>query len=139
MNAIDTNIVVYAFDKKEPFKQAKADQLLRQLAAAPAPTILFWQVAVESVQQLRRWKNQGDVTEAEFDQHVQSARTAFPVVFPTLRVLDFALELAKCYSLSHWDSMILGACKDAGVTLLFTEDMGSPTIIDQIQLVNPLI
>jgi predicted nucleic acid-binding protein len=35
--------------------------------------------------------------------------------------------------------MILGACKDAGVTTLYTEDMGAPTIIDGIKLVNPLI
>lgn len=35
--------------------------------------------------------------------------------------------------------MILGACKDAGVSTLYTEDMGSPAIYDGIQLVNPLL
>ena len=75
----------------------------------------------------------------EFDKHVQTIRSSFPVVFPTIGVLDHALDLAKHYSLSHWDSMILGACKEVGVTTLYTEDMGAPTIIDGIQLVNPLV
>lgn len=42
------------------------------------------------------------------------------------------LKQAKAhqYSLSHWDSMILGACKEAAVATLYTEDMGAPRIID---------
>jgi predicted nucleic acid-binding protein len=35
--------------------------------------------------------------------------------------------------------MILGACKEAGVTTLYTEDMGAPTAYDGIQLLNPFI
>ena len=138
MNGVDTNILVYSVDKKEPVKQPKADQLIRQLLVHGG-TVVPWQVLVESIQQLRRWKDRGDLTAAEFDQQVQEFRAVFPVVFPTIRVLDYALDLAKHYSLSHWDSMILGACKEAGVTTLYTEDMGAPTIIDGIQLMNPLV
>jgi predicted nucleic acid-binding protein len=35
--------------------------------------------------------------------------------------------------------MLLGACLEAGVTTLYTEDMGSPRQIDSIRLVNPLV
>ena len=139
MNAVDTNVFVYMFDKKEPAKQAKANAVFHRLNAQGAPAILVWQVLVESVQQFRRWLNLGDITEVEFDQHVMSVRSAFPVVFPSIRILDNALDLAKRYSLSNWDSMILGACKDAGVTTLYTEDMGAPTVIDGIQLLNPFV
>lgn len=139
MNAVDTNVLLYVFDVREPGKQMKAEQLVQRLGTGVEPTVLFWQVLAELVQQLRRWQNLGILTEAGFDQNVQSARTAFPLVFPTIGVLDHALDLAKRYSLSHWDSMILGACKEAGVTTLYTEDMGAPTNIDGIQLLNPLI
>ena len=138
MNAVDTNILVYSVDKKELVKQPKADQLIRQLLVHGG-TIVPWQVLIESVQQLRRWNDRGDLTAAEFDQQVQEFRDVFPVVFPTIGVLDHALDLAKRYSLSHWDSMILGACKEAGATTLYTEDMRAPTNIDGIQLVNPLV
>ena len=115
MNAVDTNILLYSVDKTEPVKQPKAAALLHQLIAGGA-SVLFWQVLAESVQQLRRWQDQGGLTEAEFDQQVQDFCAVLPLVFPTIGVLGHALDLAKRYSLSHWDSMILGACKDAGVT-----------------------
>lgn len=139
MNAIDTNILLYSIDKREPVKQGKAGALLQSLAASTGSTVLPWQALAESVNQLRRWQDSGFLTQPEFDQHSQSWRSMFPIAFPTIGVLDHALDLAKRYSLSHWDSMILGACKEAGVTTLYTEDMGSPTTIDGIQLVNPLI
>jgi predicted nucleic acid-binding protein len=139
MNAVDTNILIYSIDRKEPVKQAKAQQLLRQIVAANDPTILLWQVLGEAVQQLRRWKHQGELTDAEFANHVRVFRGLFPLRMPTARTLDHALDLADRYTLSHWDSMILGACNDAGVTAFYTEDMGSPRIIDSLQLVNPLV
>jgi predicted nucleic acid-binding protein len=61
------------------------------------------------------------------------------LILPTLPVLDRALDLVTRYSLSHWDSMILGACQVAAITALFTEDIGAPRIIDGFQLINPFI
>ena len=58
---------------------------------------------------------------------------------PSLAVMVEALDLSGRYSLSHWDSMILGACKVAKITTLFTEDMGAPRSIDGIQLIDPFI
>jgi predicted nucleic acid-binding protein len=139
MNAVDTNIYLYSLDDNEPIKKRKAQQLFQQLLAGSQSTYLLWQVLAESVNQLRRWKDLGKLTESEFAAHVQLFRTKFPLVMPTPGVLDHALDLAKRHSLSHWDSMILGACKEAGVTTLYAEDMGAPTVIDSIQLVNPLL
>lgn len=66
-------------------------------------------------------------------------RRLFPVVMPTVAVLDRALALSARYSLAHWDSMLLGACLEANVTTLFTEDMGSPCDYDGLQLLDPFI
>ncbi len=56
---------------------------------------------------------------------------------PTPEAFGAAIDLSERFGLSHWDSMILGACRDAGVICLFTEDMGAPRTIDGIELVNP--
>lgn len=138
MNAVDTNVLLYSLDHRDPVKKAKAQLLLHQLLTTPQATFLLWQVLCELINQLRRWKDIGMITDAEFDQHVQTFRGKFTLVLPTAPVVDHALDLAKRYSLSHWDSMILGACKDAGVATLYTEDMNSPRTIDGM-LVNPLI
>ncbi len=137
MNAVDTNILLYSIDRNEPVKQLKAQQLLNHLRASPPPTLLLWQVVGELVGQLRRWRDQGKLTNAEYSQHRQILRNIFPIVFPTIPALDRAIDLADRFSLSHWDSMLLGACQDARLTTLYTEDMGAPTTIDGIQLINP--
>ena len=139
MNAIDTNVLLYSIDRNEPTKQLKAQQLLSQLHAGVEPTLLLWQVLGELAQQLRRWRDQGKLTPAEFEQHIQAFRHLFPLVIPTAETFDGAMDLAERFSLSHWDSMVLGACQSAGVTRLFTEDMGTPRQIDQIELINPFV
>lgn len=139
MNAVDTNVFVYALDRTELVKQGKAQALLQRLASSPTPTYLLWQVLGELVRKLRQWKDAGTLTPQEFDGHIRSARAMFTIRLPTDAVLDHALDLADRYSLSHWDSMLLGACVEAGVTTLHTEDMGSPRTIDSIQLVNPFV
>ena len=135
MNAVDTNILLYSVDRNEPVKQLKAQQLLQQLRAEP--TILLWQVLGEVAQQLRRWRDQGKLTPIEFSHHIQAFRHIFPLVTPTPDSFDLALGLAERFSLSHWDSMILGACRAAGATRFYTEDIGAPRHIDRIDLINP--
>ena len=137
MNAVDTNILLYSIDHNEPPKQLVAQQLLQQLHAAPQPTFLLWQVLGELTQQLRRWRDQGRLTPAEFSDHLRAFRHLFPLVLPTAETFDFAQNLADRFSLSHWDSMILGACQTTGTTHLYTEDMGAPRTIDGIELINP--
>ncbi len=137
MNALDTNVLVYRLDGREPQKQAKARQLLRQLTSDPAPTILPWQVLGELMRQLRHWQDQDVITRDGLLRYVAAIRGMFPLVMPTPQVIDHAVELTGHYSLSHWDSMLLGACKAAAVTTLYTEDMGAPTCIAGIRLVNP--
>jgi predicted nucleic acid-binding protein len=93
----------------------------------------------EFVQRLRRWMNLGQMSQVEFEKQVQMTRGLFPLLLPSGPVLDHALDLAKRYSLSHWDSMILGACRAAAITVLYTEDIGAPRTIDGIQLLNPFV
>jgi len=47
MNAVDTNVFIYALDADDPVKQAKARDLLQRLTQTAGTTILPWQVASE--------------------------------------------------------------------------------------------
>lgn len=139
MNAVDTNVLIYRLDRQEPAKQAQARELLRRLSSDPTPTLLLWQVLGELMRQLRSWQDQGRITRDTVLRYVATFRRMLPLAMPTPRVADHALNLTARYSLSHWDSMLLGACKEASVTTLYTEDMGSPTTYDGIMLVNPFL
>ena len=96
-----------------------------------------WQVLCEAVRQLRYWQDQRQLTRDQMLRYVAGFRRLFPIAVPTVAVLDHALALTERYSLLHWDSMLLGACLEAKVAALYTEDMGSPCVYEGVQLLNP--
>lgn len=137
MNAVDTNVLVYFVDKHEPARQAKATELLERLADEEAETILLWQVAVEFVSCLRRWENEGRLDRTATLQHVEHLETTFPCVMLSHSLLGRSLDLSSRYSLSHWDSLLLAACLDAGVDKLYSEDLDDGMTYDTVTVVNP--
>ena len=139
MTAIDTNILIYSVDRHDPVKRGKARAPLRQLRSESDTVVLPWQVLGEFLRYLRSLQDQGHVTRANLLRIIRGYARLFPVSLPSLVVLDEALAFSGKYSLSHWDSMLLGACVDAGVNRLYTEDMGAPVVIGGIMLLNPFV
>ncbi len=137
MNAVDTNIYVYALDADEPAKQAKAVDLLDRLMLQRTDTVLVWQVAAEFLGQMRKWQSQGRLTPAEVEAAFHRARSMFTIRTPSEALFQISFDLRSRFSLSHWDSMLLAACKEAGVTTLFSEDLDPGTDYDGLSVVNP--
>jgi predicted nucleic acid-binding protein len=136
MNAIDTNVLIYRLNRSDSRKQAIARRLIRDLAIQ-GDTILPWQVAGEFLRQLSTWRDQGRLTHEQVVRFDLALHSMFPLVLPVEAMLDRAPNYARLYTLSHWDSMLIAACADAGVEVLYTEDMGAPRTIDIVELVNP--
>lgn len=139
MNAVDTNIYVYALDADEATKQAKALELFDWLALERGETVLIWQVAGEFLNQLRSWESRGRLATAEVQAAFQRARAMFELRIPSEAMFQISFDLRSRFSLSHWDSMLLAACKEAGVSTLFSEDMDSGTNYDGLTIVNPFV
>jgi predicted nucleic acid-binding protein len=137
MNAVDTNVFVYALDDNEPVKQPKARALLDRLVKAPSDTMLLWQVAGELLSCLRKWESAGRIAAADVKANFQDVLSMFPLRVPREKVLELSFELSAKLSLSHWDSMLLAACKEAGVTVLYSEDLDARTDYDGLSVVNP--
>jgi predicted nucleic acid-binding protein len=139
MNAVDTNVLVYAVDSTEPAKQAKAQDLLKRLSTPPVDTILLWQTAAEYLSCLRRWQSQGRLPARDVVAYLNAVLALFPLVLPQPAVLQRSLDLSGRYSLSHWDSMLLGACLEAGVDTLYSEDLSDGATYDSVTVVNPFV
>jgi predicted nucleic acid-binding protein len=137
MNAVDTNILVYFVDQDEPVKRAKAIELLGNLVHQDVETILLWQVAAEFLSCLRRWEHEKRIGRKETLGNLERLDSMFRCVLPTQAVLRKSLDLSSRYSLSHWDSMLLAACIEAGVHTLYSEDLASGTEYDSMIVVNP--
>jgi predicted nucleic acid-binding protein len=137
MNAVDTNVFVYALDDSEPAKQAKAQELIDRLVQPPVDTVLLWQVAGELLSCLRKWESEGRITSADMEANFRDTFSLFPLKVPTAKVFETAFNLHARFSLSHWDSMLLAACKEEGITTLYSEDMDTRTDYDGLTIVNP--
>ena len=137
MNAVDTNVLVYAVDAHEAEKQARAISFLSGLAGATLPVVIPWQVSVEFLACLRRWESLQRITREQTTAYLEQFEDTYEVVMPTQGVLSLSLGLSSRYSLSHWDSLLVAACIETGVTTLFTEDLDSGAIYDSVSIVNP--
>ena len=137
MNAIDTNVFVYAFDADELIKQAKAHALLDRLVQKPLESVLLWQVGGELLSCLRKWELAKRITPTDAKAHFRDVFALFPLSLPHPDLFEISFELKSQFSLSHWDSMLLAACKKADVSTLYTEDLDAGTDYDGIAIVNP--
>lgn len=137
MNAIDTNVFVYTFDPADPAKQARARQLVLDLVSKLNESVLLWQVAVEFLACLRKAQSQGLLTGEDVKARFQEVLQLFALRLPTVQILERSFALHERYSLSHWDSLLVAACHDAGVTCLYSEDMQHEADYDGVKIVNP--
>lgn len=137
MNAVDTNVLVYSLDVYEPAKQAKAQTLLADLGKTPSSNVLPWQVAGEFLNWWWKWQSRGQISTADVETRFRDALAMFPLVVPTARTFVPYFSLRARFSLSHWDTMLLAACKEAGVTTLYSEDLQAGIDYDGVVIVNP--
>ena len=139
MNAIDTNILVYAVDINEPAKSRRAAELIRELAAVNSPLVVPWQAAAEFLACLRRWEEARRINRSDTEAYLNQFVLSLPIVYPTTKSLQLSLDLTNRFSLSHWDSMMLAACVEGGVDVLYSEDLGNGMSYDSVKVVNPFI
>ena len=137
MNTIDTNVVAYTFDPADPAKQALARQLLSNLVLKPLETVLLWQVAVEFLACLRKAEKKGLLTGEQVQVNFGEVLQLFARQLPTAKVFEHGFILYKRYSLSHWDSLLIAACKETGVKCLYSEDMQDGADYAGVNIVNP--
>lgn len=132
MNAVDTNVLIYAHDRRDPRKQALAVSLIQ----SQADGALLWQVACEYLSASRKLEAQGYSLEQAW-QDIRDLRSVWATILPTWRVLDRAENLMASFSLSFWDALVLAACLEGGVDRLYTEDFDAYPRVDGLEVINP--
>ena len=131
MNAVDTNILIYVNDPRDPVKQGVATSLISDLT----DDVLLWQVACEYLAASRKLESLG-YDRVQAYQYIRDLQQVWYTALPTWSMIDGAENLMSRFSLSHWDSMMIAACLEANVQTLYTEDLGYSSI-DGLGIVNP--
>ena len=132
MNAVDTNVLIYAHDSREPQKQTTAVSLIE----SQIDGVLLWQVACEYLSASRKLESQGySLQQAWRDIH--DLRSVWTTILPTWNILSRAENLLGSFSLSFWDALIVAACLEGGVERLYTEDFGAYPTVNGLEVINP--
>jgi len=132
MNAVDTNILLYVHDPRDPRKQSAAVSTLRSLA----DPVLLWQVACEYLAASRKLEPFG-YNRLEAWRDIQDLRRLWSVILPGWNVLERAQVVMNRHQTSYWDAMIIAACLEAGIATLYSEDLGSFRQIDGLEIIDP--
>ncbi|HMF58690.1 MAG TPA: PIN domain-containing protein [Pyrinomonadaceae bacterium] len=134
MNAVDTNVLIYAHDTRYPAKRATAEALIQTLA----DVVLLWQVACEYIAASRKLAPLGFSPEKAW-QDIYRLQKLWNTQLPTWEILRRAEELTKRYSFSSWDALIIAACLEGGVTRLYSEDFDASARGEGLEIINPFV
>jgi len=61
----------------------------------------------------------------------------FDVAAPELADILAAIDLHRLHGFSFWDALVVRAAKQAGCSVLFSEDLQQQREIDGVRIVNP--
>jgi predicted nucleic acid-binding protein len=133
---LDTNLLVYAYDARDPTKQARAQALVRQ-ALAKASGVISTQVLGEFYSVVTR----------KFDPPLQTEEAAeiigllarMKVVPVDLATVMLALQTASRYRLSYWDALVVASASRAGCIRLLTEDLSPGQRYLEVEADNPFV
>jgi predicted nucleic acid-binding protein len=139
MIAIDTNVFVYAFDATEPDKQIRARGFFQGIFASAEATVIPWQVGAELLVRFRRWEAAGKMTGDDVRARFGEFLNVWRLALPTVEVFDVSFQIRALHSLWHWDSLLVAACKEAGASRLYSEDMRHGAVYSGVEIVNPFL
>jgi predicted nucleic acid-binding protein len=128
---LDTNILVYTLDTRNPAKQSKARELLRTNHAFVISTQVCQELFVTAVTKCAvapLWAKQ-----------VIKSLTWTELVTITPSHIEHAIDLHVLNQLSFWDSLIISAAQMAKCSVLWTEDLNHNRAIAGVKITNPFV
>ncbi len=133
---IDTNILVYVYDRSEPAKQALALALLRQMPYSGAGAISTQTLAEFYNAVTRRLKEK--LSPAEAYERLQNLEQSWPVMTVTPAVVLEAARGAQQHQLNFWDALVWATAKLNQIPVVLSEDFNVGSAVEGIRFINPL-
>ena len=132
---VDTNLLVYAYDRSDPEKQAKAVEILDELVKN-GTGILSPQVLSEFYTVVTR-KLAAPLTPQEGYTSISNYIRSWNMVDLTGLVVLEAVRGVRDHRLSYWDSLIWATAKMNQIPTVLSEDFSSNSVIEGVRFTNP--
>ncbi len=128
---LDTNVVVYAFDRADPAKQRTAIAVLdgdERLVVSTQVLLETWWVLT------RRLGTPLDEDEAS---KVIDELCVLPVVSTDAELVRRAIETTQRFHIAVWDALIIEAARSGGCHRVLSEDLQAGQDFDGVVVENP--
>lgn len=130
---LDTNILVYAVDERDPRKHEVARKCMRSIeenAAIVVSTQVLMELHSVLTSKLR-------MDPAQSRALVQATSLRYEVVTLTVDLIIRGLDVHIINKLSHWDACIISAAAASGCKEILTEDLQDGVMIEGVKIRNP--
>lgn len=128
----DTNILIYADDKASPAKQRRALDLVAEHRRARTGVVSLQVLQEYFVTVTRKLRVDASVARRKVELLAE-----FDVATPEVADILAAIDLHRLHGFPFWDALVVRAAKQAGCSVLLSEDMQDAREIDGLQIVNP--
>lgn len=132
---VDSNILVYAYDRSEPVKQRAAADLLDRLFEAQTGVLTTQVLAEFFVIVTRKITAPLDPTRAA--ERVRNFALSWSVLEVTPLIVLEATRGATVHQLHYWDAQLWAAAKLNQIELVLTEDLPSGQVVEGVRFLDP--
>src|ERR671917_2719051 len=133
---VDTNVLVYALDRREPEKRERAREVLRLVGGAGTAALPAQVLSEFGGACLRKLEPRPDPETVR--REVERLMLAFPILPLTGPVVLEALRGVREHLLSYYDAQIWAAARLGQVGVILSEDFNPGAVLDGVSFTNPL-
>lgn len=132
---VDTNVLVYAYDRTEPEKQSQARSVLDRIARVELGAIST-QVLAEFFVTVTR-KLAAPLTVSEAYERVSNYLQSWSVLDMTAMAVLEAIRGVRDHQLNFWDAQIWAIARLNQMAVVFSEDFSDGQVIEGVRFVDP--
>ncbi|HJW95792.1 MAG TPA: PIN domain-containing protein [Thermoanaerobaculia bacterium] len=138
---VDTNVLVYRYDSRDPDKQKIATKVLRDGLATDSIRIAYQSIVEFYAAVTRPFRiGVGRILEpADATHEIEELLVQFDVLYPDENIVRAALRAAAAYQLSWFDANIWAYASVHGLTEILSEDFQHDRFYGGIRAIDPFI
>jgi predicted nucleic acid-binding protein len=133
---LDTNLLVYALDQREPVKRERAREVLRRVGGAGSAALPAQVLSEFANTCLKKLEPRPDPEAIR--REVERLLLAFPVLPLTGPVVLEALRGVREHLLSYYAAQVWAVARLGQVAVVLSEDFNPGAVLDGVSFANPL-
>lgn len=133
---VDTNILVYIYDRSESAKQRMAEAIYDRLTLS-GRGVISTQIMAEFFNVTTRRLSQPLSPEAAY-RRLENYQRSWDVVNMTPAIVLEAVRGVIAHQLSFWDALIWATAKLNQIPVILSEDFRSGASLEGVRFINPL-